>query len=146
MRFASGVRSDVRKSSSMNGSLLRQYIRFCLVGGSGVLVDMGLLFLLVDQWSWNLTLAKVLAAEAALLNNFFWNDRWTFRGVESKRSRWQRLVRFQVVCLGGMVLGIGVLHGLVAGLAWNVYAANGVAIVVASVWNFGMNRRFNWAS
>ena len=146
MRFASAVRSGFHISNSMNGSLFRQYIRFCMVGGSGVLVDMGLLFLLVDQWSWNLTLAKVVAAEVALLNNFSWNDRWTFLGAESKRSRWQRLVRFQTVCLGGMALAVGALHVMALAFGWNTYAANGVAIVVASVWNFGMNRRFNWAS
>lgn len=60
---------------------LAQFIKFCLVGGSGVFVDMGMLFLLADPkcLGLNLTLSKVLAAESALANNFLWNELWTFR-------------------------------------------------------------------
>ncbi len=59
-----------------------QYVKFCLVGGSGVAVDMLVLhFLASPGWlGWNLTLSKVIAAEVAMFNNFLWNDGWTFRG------------------------------------------------------------------
>jgi dolichol-phosphate mannosyltransferase len=62
---------------------LVQFVKFCLVGGSGVFVDMGMLFLLADPkcLGLNLTLSKVLAAETALANNFLWNELWTFRST-----------------------------------------------------------------
>jgi putative flippase GtrA len=45
-----------------------------------VFVDMTVLYLLHDPSSlgWALTRSKVVAAELAIVNNFFWNDRWTF--------------------------------------------------------------------
>ena len=57
-----------------------RFPRFAVVGFSGVVVDMGLLFLLSDPHAlgWGLTRSKVLAAEAAIVNNFMWNDAWTF--------------------------------------------------------------------
>jgi dolichol-phosphate mannosyltransferase len=60
---------------------LHQFIKFCLVGGSGVFVDMGVLFLLADPrcLGLNITLSKICAAEAAMINNFVWNELWTFR-------------------------------------------------------------------
>ena len=64
-------------------ALWRRYVRFCLVGGSGVAVDMGIIWLLADprMLGGNLSLSKVIAAEVAICNNFLWNDVWTFRDL-----------------------------------------------------------------
>lgn len=67
--------------------LFSKYVKFCLVGGSGVAVDMLVLHALASpRWlGWDLTLSKVLAAEVAICNNFLWNDVWTFRGLGKER-------------------------------------------------------------
>jgi dolichol-phosphate mannosyltransferase len=51
-----------------------RFTRFAVVGLSGVVVDMGLLFLLSDPSTlgWGLTRSKLLAAELAIVNNFIW--------------------------------------------------------------------------
>ena len=66
--------------------IARQYVKFCLVGGSGLVVDMLVLHLFASPgWlAWNLTLSKVIAAEVAMFNNFLWNDGWTFRGENTR--------------------------------------------------------------
>jgi len=58
-----------------------QFTKFCMVGGSGVVVDMGILYLLADpsRLALNITLSKICAAEVAMINNFIWNELWTFR-------------------------------------------------------------------
>ena len=63
--------------------LLQRYSRFCVVGGTGLVVDMGLIWLLASPGllALNLSLSKVIAAEVAIINNFVWNDVWTFRGL-----------------------------------------------------------------
>ncbi len=58
---------------------LRQFVKFCLVGGSGVVVDMAVLHVLAVWLGWNVALSKVGSAETAMLNNFLWNEVWTFR-------------------------------------------------------------------
>jgi dolichol-phosphate mannosyltransferase len=67
---------------------LGRLIRFGLVGLSGVFVDMTVLYLLHDPsgLGWGLTRSKIVAAELAILNNFLWNDRWTFGDI-SRRQR-----------------------------------------------------------
>jgi hypothetical protein len=49
-----------------------QFVKFCLVGGSGVLVDMGMLYLLADpkMLALGVTISKACAAETALLTGF----------------------------------------------------------------------------
>lgn len=78
-------------------------IRFGLVGLSGVFVDMTVLYLLHDTsgLGWGLTRSKVVAAELAIVNNFLWNDRWTFGDLSSRQRGWRkrlmRLLKFNLV-------------------------------------------------
>ncbi len=52
--------------------LASRFVRFCVVGLSGVAIDMGLLWLLSDpaNLGWGLTRSKLIAAEAAIVSNF----------------------------------------------------------------------------
>jgi dolichol-phosphate mannosyltransferase len=44
---------------------------------------MAIFYLLSDASTlgWGLTRSKIIAAEVAVLNNFLWNDLWTFRDL-----------------------------------------------------------------
>jgi dolichol-phosphate mannosyltransferase len=139
--------SEIRKHL---GKTVSRFMRFGLVGGSGVLVDMGLLFVFADarMLGWGLSISKTLAAEAAIVNNFVWNDLWTFRdralNCPGWRLRASRFGRFNLICLAGIGLNVALLNALVHWGRLNVYVANGVAIFVVSLWNFAMNLRFGW--
>jgi dolichol-phosphate mannosyltransferase len=143
--------------------LARRYVKFCLVGASGMAVDMVCLYLLSSpsRLGWNLALSKALAAEAALLHNFVWNEVWTFRGLGASpagrganeqeaghRGRWRRrlarLIKFNLVCLAGIGWSVLLLYLQVHGLGWNVYLSNFIAIVLVSFWNFGLNLKWGW--
>ena len=128
-----------------------RFPRFAVVGLTGVLVDMGLLFLLSDPHAlgWGLTRSKVFAAEAAIVNNFIWNDAWTFGDLAKKlgsgRARLKRFAKFNLICAMGLALSVLLLALQVDVLHLNRYLANGVAIVAVTAWNFWMNKTFSWA-
>jgi dolichol-phosphate mannosyltransferase len=129
-----------------------RFLRFCLVGLSGVAVDMSLLFLLSDpaMLAWGLTRSKILAAEAAIVNNFIWNDAWTFRDLvgsdSSLRSKFYRFLKFNAICLIGLFLNVTLLNVLFNSFGMNRYVANVIAILAATFWNFGVNKRLGWRS
>ena len=128
---------------------LRRYVQFCVVGGSGVGVDMAVLWLLASpaMLGWDLSVSKALAAEVAIVNNFLWNDGWTFRGLGGGggwRARLRRFVKFNVICTAGIGLSVLLLQAQVRWLHWNVYVSNFLAIVLVSLWNFVLNARFGW--
>ncbi len=50
---------------------LEELIKFGVVGGSGVLVNMGLLFILTSFLSVRLEIASPIAIELSILSNFF---------------------------------------------------------------------------
>lgn len=128
----------------------RQFCRYCVVGGSGVVVDMAVLHALVAWGGWPAVAGKLAAAQTALLSNFFWNDRWTFGGEGSaaRAGGWRgllgRLGRFQAICVAGIGLAAGTLHLLHGVWGWNLYLANLAAIGLATGWNFGLNAWLTW--
>lgn len=144
---------QLKQLSPANGAFwptLKRFLQFGLVGGSGVLVDMAVLFLLADprMLGWGLTLSKVLAAQTALVNNFLWNEFWTFRDLAADQAHWRgrlhRFVKFNLICLVGIGLSVLLLNGQVRLLQMNLYAANFIAIFLISLWNFWMNLKFGW--
>lgn len=128
---------------------LAKFVQFGLVGLSGVFVDMAVLYLLHDPQSlgWSLTFSKLVAAELAIINNFVWNDRWTFAAVSQHQTGWhcrlKRFLKFNLICLIGLMLNLICLT-LLAQLNLNYLLANLVAIAVVTLWNFWMNLRLNW--
>ena len=132
------------------GFPIDRFIRFGLVGLSGVFVDMALLYLLSDptMLGWRLTRSKIIASEFAIINNFLWNDRWTFGDIALKQPGWRqrlkRFCKFNVICLAGLVLNVLVLNLLFNFLIPNRYVANLIAIAVVTIWNFWVNLKLSW--
>ncbi len=125
-------------------------IRYGLVGLSGLFVDMAILYLLSTQLGWGLTRSKIIAAEIAIVSNFFWHDAWTFADLSQRQKGWsarfKRLLKFNTICLIGLGLGV-VLLNFFYNLVFQQnqrYVANLIAIGLVAVWNFQINLKLNW--
>ena len=132
-----------------------RFLRFGIVGFSGVFVDMAVLYLLSDPTTlaWGLTRSKIISAEVAIVNNFLWNDAWTFADMSSKQNGWtkrlKRFLKFNLVCLGGVTLNVLLLNVMFNFLGFDSlpagrYIANFIAIAVVTVWNFWLNLKLSW--
>ncbi len=139
--------SSLRKKISFPVGRL---LRFGAVGLSGVVVDMAMLYFLSDptMLAMGLTRSKIIASEVAIVNNFLWNDRWTFgdlaQGQTRKRQILKRFIKFNLVCLMGVILNVLILNALFNGLGINRYVANFIAIAIVTLWNFWINLKLNW--
>ena len=132
--------------------LTARFARFAAVGLSGVVIDMALLYALSDPHAlgWGLTRSKLIAAEVAIVNNFIWNDAWTFGDLAAdQHGAWQkakRFCKFNIVCLLGLALNIGLLNLQFNLLGMNRYLANAIAIALVTMWNFWLNMKLSWRS
>ncbi|NUN65964.1 glycosyltransferase [Pseudanabaena biceps] len=129
---------------------VQRFLRFGLVGFSGVFVDMAMLFLLSDAstLAMGLTRSKLIASEVAIVNNFLWNDMWTFRDFSSQQVGWRkrvkRFVKFNLICLLGIGLNLIILNILYNYFGINKYLANLIAIAIVTIWNFWFNLKLSW--
>ncbi|MCA1992521.1 MAG: glycosyltransferase [Coleofasciculus sp. S288] len=132
------------------GFPIGRFIRFGVVGLSGLFVDMAVLYLLHDPSTLGLglTRSKIMAAEVAIINNFLWNDAWTFSDLagqqRGKRQRLKRLLKFNIVCLMGLILNVLLLNLLFNKLHVHYLVANLIAIAAVTLWNFWINLKLNW--
>lgn len=133
------------------------FLRFCIVGLTGVVVDLGIFYILREVLEFRFTRSLIISAEVAIINNFFWNDLWTFADISRKQSgrkqRIKRFFKFNLVCLTGLIL-----QALIANIVFNLFYLNAlisefihidilaklVAIILVTFWNFWFNSKLNW--
>jgi dolichol-phosphate mannosyltransferase len=128
----------------------KRFMQYGLVGLSGILVDMAMLYLLSDGLDWRLTRSKIIAAEVAIISNFLWNDAWTFADMAQRqtgwRSRLKRLLKFNTICLVGLILNVlllNVFYNLIFGQSLK-YLANLIAIGLVAISNFWLSFKLSW--
>lgn len=101
-----------------------------------------LALLMLFQWAHlPLLIASALAVELAIVNNFCWNDRWTFRRTGISLNRF---IRFNLVSLGGLLITTTTLWLLVDHLRIYYLIANLLGIALATVWNFAASSWWTW--
>lgn len=127
---------------------VKRFIRFGISGFSGVFVNMAILYLLREFVGLGLTRSAILAAEVAIINNFFWNDVWTFKDISRRqkgwRKRFKRLLKFNIICLSGLILNVLLINLLYNLFGINEYIANLIAIAAVTLWNFWFNLKLSW--
>jgi len=127
------------------GELLR-FVKFCLVGGSGIGVNIGLLWLLTELGGLPYIISAAISIESSIISNFMLNDFFTFHDRRSPgaKSRLQRLLKFNLVSLAGMGINMGTLWLLteVAGIYYLLSQLCGIA--VAALWNYSLSTWWTW--
>ena len=116
------------------------FIRFNVVGISGFILQTGALFLLThNPYRVGYLFATVAAVELAVLNNFIWHQRWTWRDRPSTTTAetWRRLVKFNVtngaVSISGNLVFMSFLVGR---LGMPIVPANVASVAACSICNF----------
>lgn len=126
----------------------KRFMRFGVVGFSGVFVDMGVFYLLRTVLGFALTRSAILSSEVAIINNFLWNDLWTFGDISRRQQgmgkKLKRLLKFNLICLSGLILNVLLVNLLFNVLGINEYIAKLIAIAAVTLWNFWFNLKLSW--
>jgi putative flippase GtrA len=122
-----------------------RWLKFNFVGAIGIGVQLGAFTMLKGVAGANYLAATALAVETALLHNFVWHERFTWRDLP--RGTWRntllRLVKFHAGNGAVSILGnLAVMRLLVGGMHLNPYAANAAAIACCALANFAVSEWF----
>jgi len=122
--------------------LIQRWLRFNAVGLAGILVQLAALATLKQFAELPTLAATALAVELAVLHNFFWHERWTWR-THGTPGLARRLLRFHLanglVSLGSNLLWMRILSG---SLGMHYLPANAISIAVTALLNFALSERF----
>jgi dolichol-phosphate mannosyltransferase len=116
--------------------------KFCLVGVSGYLVNLGVYIALLRGADLHYLPAASCSFVVAVTNNYFWNRYWTFRG--RRGHVYHQGLRFLIVSLVALGANLLVLRGLVAAGVDKILA-QAVAIVLVTPLSFLGNRLWSFA-
>lgn len=122
-----------------------RFLRFAVVGLSGVAVNSSVLVIAAEVGRLPPVLAAALACETAIISNFIANSLWTFRGAASPVGRLGRLVRYNTICVGALVINVAVVWAMTSTTPIHYLAANLMGIAFGMVWNYGLNTTVTWA-
>lgn len=121
-----------------------RFIAFSLIGGSGVLVHLAVLWLLNRLLGTSFLIGQTVAALVAMTTNFFLNNVLTYRDM---RLRGRQLIwgwfSFVIACSIGAVANVGIATYLFEGdTGWILSALAG--ILVGAVWNYAVTAVYTW--
>jgi putative flippase GtrA len=127
-------------------TVLERWWKFSLVGAIGMAVQLTALAVIDRLAPGHYLYAAAAAVEIALLHNFLWHLRYTWRDRRAASALPVRLFRFHisnglVSLLGNLVL----MRLLVQEATFSVLAANGIAILCCSMVNFWLGNCWAFA-
>lgn len=139
----------IRTKKYFKNLLTPQFIKFLIVGASGTLIDY-LVLILLKSFNWHTLAANTLSFSAGLVNNYYWNSRWTFNENNMKSSL-DQFSQFTVISSVGLGLNTAIILlleiplGVILRIPEAGYIpAKAFATVVVLFWNYLANRRWTF--
>ena len=115
-------------------------LKFAVVGGTGVIINTSVLYLLSRWAGLPLVAASALAVELAAISNYLLNDTWTF-AVRSPSLR--RFAKFNTASLAGLALNV-LSVWLLSRLGLYFLAADLIGIAAGFAANYSFSVGWVW--
>jgi putative flippase GtrA len=117
-----------------------QLAKFCVVGGVGYAINLGVYAGLIHV-GLHYLLAATFSFFVAVTNNYFWNRIWTFR--DRRAGVGAQGIRFFAVSLVSLGANLGILHLLISVGAGKL-VGQAIAIVLVTPLNFVGNKLWSF--
>ena len=120
------------------------FVRFCIVGGTGFVINLIILTVLHRVFSMPIFFAQLIAAEIALFSNFLLHHNWTYKNNKVKKSMFTLLIQFHATSWPA-IIGSAIMVSLCEKvLHFNELYSLITSSLVALMWNFGWSKYVVW--
>jgi len=123
----------------------KELFKFCVVGGIGSIINLGLLYSLTEWFGVYYLLSSCIAIELSIISNFILNDQWTFRENKSKHII-KRALYYQLISLIGLSIQLTTVYILTDLINIYYILSGAIAIGVVVAWNYTVNKRITFRS
>lgn len=121
----------------INQVFIWKFLKFCIVGFSGMIVDFGTTWLLKEKVKVNKYIANSTGFILAASSNYLFNRFWTFHSGNPRiATEYGSFISIAVV---GLLINNLIIFLLNEKLKLNFYLSKLFAIGVVTIWNFLMN-------
>ena len=121
------------------------FIRYCLVGLVGMLVNIGAYLLLNRYFQIPLQAASLIAIEISIVSNFLLNNYWTFKTRPQKLSMIRRMLNFHIAAgISGLLFYYLFFLLLTTVLGINDVLSILLATTTGTISNYTINSLWTW--
>lgn len=120
-----------------------KFIKFCIVGFSGVFVDFGTTFICKEYFRIQKYVANSMGFALAATSNYFMNRLWTFHSNNPNIAL--EFTRFFIIALIGLCINLLIIWAMSGKFKVNFYLSKLVATAVVTFWNFLINAYYTFA-
>ena len=139
-----------------------QLIKYGIVGMIGLVIDMGLFYLLVDYWSvhypfstaiysliggkmavnmLDILISSIIGQTLAVINNFILNSYFTFKVTDNKIKRF---LSFAGIAAIGMIISSVLLTLFIDIMGLHKMLSKAIAIIFVAMMQFAINKFFTF--
>jgi len=122
--------------------MIFKFLKFIIVGFSGLIIDFGLTFVCKEKLSFNKYLSNSIGFLLAASSNYFLNRVWTFGSNNPEII--VEFSSFFFVSIIGLSINNSILWLIHNKMGINFYLAKFGAILVTTLWNFFANYYFTF--
>jgi putative flippase GtrA len=130
-------------SEYLSAAFFWKFIKFCIVGATGVGVDFGFTYISKEILKIPKYIANAIGFIAATTTNYYFNRIWTFHSQDPEI--FTEYFLFFFVSIVGLAINTFVLWVFVSKWGKKFYLSKLYAIGVASIWNFLANAFITFA-
>jgi putative flippase GtrA len=117
--------------------LLAKFIKFCLIGFSGMIIDFGITWLLKEKVRLNKYIANSSGFILAASSNYLWNRWWTFNSGNIHILA--EYFSFLLISIAGLALNNFIIFILNDRVKIGFYFSKLIAVGAVTMWNFILN-------
>ena len=114
-----------------------KFVKFCVVGFSGMVIDFGTTWLLKEKIKVNKYIANSTGFILAASSNYLFNRFWTFHSENPRIAT--EYMSFILISAVGLAINNLIIFLLNEKMKLNFYLSKLFAIGVVTIWNFFMN-------
>ncbi len=120
------------------------FIRFCIVGGTGFVINFSLLTLLHKYLGLYIFFAQLIGAEIALFSNFLLHHHWTYKRNKVNKTILSLVIQFHATSWAAVLGSALMVTFFVRVLSLTNLLALAVSSIIALFWNFFWSKFVVW--
>jgi putative flippase GtrA len=120
-----------------NGAFLLKFIKYGLVGVSGLIIDFSITWLFKEKLKVHKYISSSIGFTVATASNYTLNRYWTFDNHNP--DTFTQFGKFFIIAIAGLLLTNTIIYLLNDRMKLNFYLAKACAIGLVSLWNFFAN-------
>lgn len=123
----------------------KRFIKFCIVGGSGIIVNEFFLWFLTEIFMLYYLISSLIAIEISIVSNYTLNNFWTFKDKKvSGLKFFKLLIKYNIVYIGGTIINVFMLWFFTDIVGIFYLFSNLIGMGSGVLWNYFFSLKVVW--